>query len=62
MTSILGRLATYTGKIVGYQQALDSNFSLAPGIDDYTWNSVPPIVPNADGSYPVAMPGTYKAY
>jgi len=30
---------------------------LAPGLDDYTMDSEPPVKPDADGNYPIAMPG-----
>ena len=33
---------------------------LAPGLDDYTMDSEPPVKPDAEGRYPVAMPGQTK--
>ena len=35
---------------------------LAPGIDTYTMNSVPPCVPGEDGKYPVPVPGQYNPF
>ena len=29
-------------------------------MEKYTFDTVPPITPNADGFYPVAMPGKTK--
>lgn len=55
MTSILGRMATYGGEVVQWDEAINSELSLAP--KRYAWDATPPIVPNADGYYPVAMPG-----
>jgi hypothetical protein len=26
----------------------------------YDWNALPPILPNADGYYPIAVPGVTK--
>ncbi|MDM8008099.1 MAG: hypothetical protein QUV05_18310 [Phycisphaerae bacterium] len=37
-----------------------SNFVLAPGLESYTMESTPPIVPDVQGRYPAAMPGKTK--
>lgn len=55
MTSILGRMATYSGKVVEFDKALNSGLSIMP--TQFDFNVLPPIVPNADGLYPVAVPG-----
>ncbi len=55
MTSILGRYATYSGLEVKMEDALASNVQLMPAVN--SWSDTPPIVPNADGFYPIAMPG-----
>jgi predicted dehydrogenase len=58
MTSILGRLATYSGQVVEFEKALNSGLSLQP--KSYDWNALPPVLPNDDGYYPVATPGVTK--
>jgi len=58
MTSILGRMATYSGQIVDWDKAINSGIDLHPKV--YDWNALPPILPNADGFYPVAVPGVTK--
>jgi predicted dehydrogenase len=55
MTAILGRLATYSGKIVEWDKALNSGLNLQPA--SYSWDADMPVKPNADGLYPVAVPG-----
>jgi predicted dehydrogenase len=55
LTSILGRMATYSGKVVTWEDALNSNISLAPA--DYSFNATPPVVPGPDGYYKIAVPG-----
>ncbi|MBN2271642.1 MAG: hypothetical protein JXN61_13570, partial [Sedimentisphaerales bacterium] len=57
MTGILGRMAAESGKMITWDEAMASNLELAPGLDDYTMDSEPPVKPNADGNYPIAMPG-----
>jgi myo-inositol 2-dehydrogenase / D-chiro-inositol 1-dehydrogenase len=48
MTSIMGRMATYSGKIIRWDEALASELSLAP--KEYTWQATPPLAS-------VAVPG-----
>ncbi|MFM1755818.1 MAG: hypothetical protein RL621_733 [Bacteroidota bacterium] len=58
MTSILGRMATYSGQMVYWDKAIHSGIDIHPKV--YAWDATPPVVPNADGSYPIAIPGITK--
>jgi len=58
LTAIMGRMAAYSGQQIRRQDALDSNPSLLP--EQLTWDAEPPTLPNADGAYPVAVPGVSK--
>jgi predicted dehydrogenase len=58
MTSILGRMATYTGQVVEWDKALNSGVNLQPKV--YDFNAAPPIVPNDEGYYAYATPGVTK--
>ncbi|HEY3323914.1 MAG TPA: twin-arginine translocation signal domain-containing protein [Planctomycetota bacterium] len=60
MTAIMGRMAAHSGKLVTIEQAMASKLELAPGLDQYTWDSNPPVMPDADGKYPYAIPGETK--
>lgn len=55
LTGIIGRIACYTGKVIKWDEAMQSNVDIMP--DVYSWNALPKIVPNEDGNYPVAIPG-----
>ena len=55
MTAIMGRMATYSGKMINWDDAINSSVSLAP--QRYAWDADPPILPGEDGLYPAAMPG-----
>lgn len=55
MTAILGRMATYSGKIVTWDEAMNSNVTL--GTDAERWDAPAPIQPGDDGDYPVPVPG-----
>ena len=61
MVGILGRMAAESGQFVTWEEALASNLELAPGLDAYTMDSQPPVLPDAQGRYPIAMPGITKA-
>jgi predicted dehydrogenase len=58
MTAILGRMATYSGQEIKWDDAINSQIALRP--DGYTFDSKPPTTPDADGRYPIAMPGRTK--
>ncbi len=60
LTGILGRMAAETGQLVTWEQALASTRELAPGLDGLTMESEAPVKPDAQGRYPVAMPGVTK--
>ena len=60
MTAILGRLATYTGVVVEFEKALNSGMTIMPTTFD--WNATPPVVPDKDGFYPIAVPGVTKYF
>jgi len=60
MTSILGRMATYTGQVIEWDQAINSGIDIHP--KKYDWNAEPPVLPNADGYYPIALPGVTKYF
>jgi len=60
LTSILGRMATYSGKTVKWEDALNSALALEP--DSYAWDANPPTLPDAEGRYPIPMPGQTKAF
>jgi hypothetical protein len=60
MTGILGRMAAESGQKVTWDEAINSNLELAPGLEKLTMDSPAPVLPDAQGRYPVAMPGLTK--
>lgn len=56
MTAILGRMATYSGKMIKWDEALNSKISIMP--KEYAWDANPPVLPNNEGFYPIPMPGS----
>ncbi len=59
MTSILGRMATYSGQLVKWDEAINSGISLMP--PKLAWDANPLILPGENGLYPAAIPGVTKA-
>ncbi len=58
LTGILGRMAAESGKEVTWEQALNSDLVLAPGLEKLQSLDDPaPVQPDAEGNYPIAMPG-----
>jgi len=60
MTSILGRMATYSGKLVEWDKALNCGLNLQPTA--YSWDTLPKSLPDANGQYKIAVPGVTKFY
>lgn len=54
-TGIVGRLATYSGKVLKWDEALASDISLMP--DELSWDALPKVLPDENGLYPYAQPG-----
>jgi len=60
MTAIMGRMATYSGQVLEWDKLLASGISVMPKTFD--WNAMPPTTPDAEGRYPIAMPGKTKYF
>ena len=60
MTAILGRMATYSGQVIDWEKAINADLNLQP--DTYTWEAKPKVLPDAEGFYPIAVPGKTKYF
>ena len=61
IAGILGRMANYSGQEVRWDDAMASNQKLVPeGLVDFS--SPAPVMPDAEGRYPVAIPGVTKPF
>ncbi len=60
LVTSLGRMAAHTGQETTYEQILNSDHEMAPGLDKFTMDSPAPLQPDADGRYPVPQPGIVK--
>lgn len=60
MTAVLGRMATYSGKIVKWDDAVAKGTSEFP--ESLAWDAPAPVNKNDSGDYPIPMPGIYQPY
>ncbi len=56
LTAIMGRMATYSGQVIEWDQALNSKIDIMP--ENFNWDSKPKSLPDANGAYKIAVPGT----
>jgi predicted dehydrogenase len=60
MTAILGRVASYSGKTIKWDDAINSDISLMP--ETYAFDANPPVMPDDQGRYPVPVPGVSNGW
>jgi predicted dehydrogenase len=59
MTAIMGRMATYSGRDISWDEALNSKLALVP--TKYDWDGSPPSLPDKELRYKIPMPGATQA-
>ena len=57
LVTSMGRMAAHTGQEITYEQILNSNHEMAPGLDKLTLDSPAPLQPDSNGRYPIPQPG-----
>jgi myo-inositol 2-dehydrogenase / D-chiro-inositol 1-dehydrogenase len=55
MTTIMGRMAAHSGKMIEWDEALKSELSILPA--RFSWDAEPPVKPDKNGIYPLPVPG-----
>lgn len=60
MTSILGRMATYSGQELTWEEAINSSIQLADVDNLHSYSDTAPVQPNDDMTYDIPMPGSHK--
>ena len=53
----MGRMAAHTGQEITYEDMLNCEHEMAPGLDKITADSPAPVMPDKNGRYPVPQPG-----
>ena len=57
LVTSLGRMAAHTGREITYEDMLNCEHEMAPGLDQITKESPAPLQVDAKGTYPVPQPG-----
>jgi hypothetical protein len=57
LVTSMGRFAAHTGQEITYDEMLNSEHELAPNVDKLTMDSPAFLKADADGKYPIPMPG-----
>lgn len=60
LVAIMGQLSCYSGREISWDQASQSDFFFAPRPEECRWDMAPPVKPDANGVYPVAVPGVTR--
>ncbi|MFK7819929.1 MAG: Gfo/Idh/MocA family protein [Planctomycetaceae bacterium] len=60
LVTSMGRMAAHTGQVITYDEMLNCEHNMAPGIETLTKDSDSPLMPREDGTYPIPYPGLVK--
>lgn len=56
----MGRMAAHTGQEITYDEMLNCEHQMAPGVEKLTLDSDSPLMPDENGRYPIPEPGIKK--
>jgi predicted dehydrogenase len=57
LVTSMGRMAAHTGQVVTYDEMLNCEHEFAPNVDKLVKGGEAPLKANAEGKYPIPMPG-----
>jgi hypothetical protein len=57
LVTSMGRMAANTGREITFDEMLNCEHEMAPGIEKFTVDSEAPLLADASGRYPVPQPG-----
>ena len=57
LVTSMGRMAAHIGRTVTLEEMLSSDHEYAPNVDRLTIDGPAPVMPDANGLYPVPQPG-----
>jgi predicted dehydrogenase len=59
LADLMGRAAVHMGRVITWEEMMASNFQFCAQIDQLTAESPPPLQADAQGRYPVPVPGEW---
>jgi len=60
LVTSMGRMAAHTGQVVTYDEMLNCEHEFAPDVDKLVLGGPAPLQADADGKYPIPLPGIVK--
>ncbi len=60
MSTVMGQLACYSGKATNWDEVVKSDFQFGPSPDEASFDTPPPVKPDANGKYPLPVPGFWN--
>ncbi len=60
LAAIMGRAAVHSGKIITWEEAVASDYKFCPNVDELAADSPAPVQADAQGRYPVPIPGAWS--
>jgi predicted dehydrogenase len=59
LAAIMGRAAAHMGRTITWKEMLASTFSFSPIVDQLKFGGPAPVQPDAQGNYPIPIPGQW---
>lgn len=60
LSTVMGQIACYSGKPTNWDDVAQSDFEFGPSPDEASFDTPPPVTPDATGNYPLPVPGVWK--
>lgn len=60
LADMMGRAAVHMGRVITWEELMSSDFQFCPNLEELTDASPPPVRADAQGRYPVPVPGVWK--
>ncbi len=57
---LMGRAALHSGRVITWDEIVNSKFQFVENIDDMNYGTKPPVQAGHDGHYPVPVPGVWS--